>query len=114
MIDEFVRYVFSNMKHTHSQYKKIKVKITASYKSWKKNVLKQIETFTKKWIAAIKSEIVEKRRNITTFEKLKKKFNEKFCIKWVEKLFKFVTIMIDFENLNKKIMRFVKCKYFIL
>ena len=33
MIDEFVRYVFSNMKHTHSQYKKIKVKITASYKS---------------------------------------------------------------------------------
>ena len=33
MIDEFVRHVFSNMKHTYFQYKKIKVKITTSYKS---------------------------------------------------------------------------------
>ena len=30
MINEFVRHVFSNIKHTHSQYKKIKVKIAAS------------------------------------------------------------------------------------
>ena len=115
MTDEFIRYVFSNMKHTHSQYKKIKIRITASYKSWKKNVLKQIETFTKKkWITTIKFEIVEKRRNMTIFEKLKKKLDEKFCIKWVEKPFKFVTIVIDFKILNKQVMRFVKCKYFIL
>ena len=32
IINEFVRYVFSNMKHTHFQYKKIKIKIATLYK----------------------------------------------------------------------------------
>ena len=114
MTDEPVRHVFPNMRHTHPQYKEAKARVAASYKSWKRGVLKQVEAFTERWIAAAKPEVAERRRNMTTFEELKKELDGEFCIEWAEKLFKFATVVIDFENLDKKAMRFVRCKYFIL
>ena len=109
IVDEFIKAVFSEMKITHSIFKKARQKIMKSYKKWKIATLTKTAEFIQKWIQSIKFKMSSHKISLDTYKNIKQKLAKDFSIDWLKFLFNFANVTINFEQILEKEIRFVKC-----
>ena len=109
-VDEPIQTMFSGMRRDSAMYKEARGKVQKGYKTWKAQILAAAGQFVQRWMSTMRRSRVEEIAKLGSFSELRAEIRQDFDNSWLETVFKFGVEAVNFEDIAKNGIRYLKCE----